>query len=80
MEARLSCWLVLLSVNITARPGGPVAGFPLSDPSHMQVLYFVIWILLCQVIDRICKYVLTTYMHVLLNLFKNKKMRGTEMA
>ena len=39
MEARLSCWLVLLSVNTAAGPGGQTAGFPWPDPSHMQVLY-----------------------------------------
>ena len=47
MEARLSCWLVLLSVNITARSGGRVAGLPWPDPSHMQ--FFLFWAEYCYV-------------------------------
>ena len=72
MEALLSCSLVLLSVNITARPDGGRRGCHDIIPPICR-FYIVSWILLCHVIDRICICVLTICMYVLLNLFENKK-------
>ena len=56
MEARLSCWLLVESVNIIAKPGGPVAGFhDLITP--ICSFYIVIWMLLCKYIMWLLEFV-----------------------